>query len=261
MSRVRLDSGPLEVEIDPSYGCRLTSLRFDGRELLVTAGDSWIDWGAYPMAPWAGRVRNGRFTFDGREYRLPPNLGDHAIHGTVSAVPWERLGASTFTCLLEEPWPFPGRVVQSIEVTDHAVALRLEVHADHGRMPAACGWHPWFRKEVDGAGAELDFDAGYMLERDESGIATSHRVPPAPPPWDDCFGDLAGPAVITWPGAVELRIESSCDYMVVYDERDHALCVEPQTAPPDALNHGPPVVAPDAPLVATTRWQLRTLRG
>ena len=38
-----------------------------------------IRWGAYPMAPWAGRIRDGRFTFRGRDVRLPLNLPPHAI--------------------------------------------------------------------------------------------------------------------------------------------------------------------------------------
>ena len=37
---------------------------------------------------------------------------------------------------------------------------------------------------------------------------------------------------------------------VVFTERADALCVEPQTAPPDDLNHDPFVVEPDRPLVA-----------
>ena len=30
---------------------------------------------------------------------------------------------------------------------------------------------------------------------------------------------------------------STCDHVVLYDQPRHAICVEPQTGPPDALNH------------------------
>jgi len=40
-----------------------------------------LAWGSYPMVPWAGRIRHGRFRFDGEEYELPINFGAHAIHG------------------------------------------------------------------------------------------------------------------------------------------------------------------------------------
>jgi aldose 1-epimerase len=48
---------------------------------------------------------------------------------------------------------------------------------------------------------------------------------------------------------------SDCTHLVVYDQPAHALCVEPETGPPDAFNLGlAAVVAPGRPLVATTTW-------
>jgi galactose mutarotase-like enzyme len=40
-----------------------------------------------------------------------------------------------------------------------------------------------------------------------------------------------------------------------------ALCVEPQTAPPDALNHAPAIVEPGRPLSAEMTWTWRSLAG
>jgi hypothetical protein len=102
----------------------------------------------------------------------------------------------------------------------------------------------------------VDFHPGFMLERDASGIATRRRRPPTAGPWDDCFGEVAAPPAITWPGVLRLELQSTCPYWVVFDQRRHALCVEPQTAPPDALNHDPFVVEPGRPLVAefAIRW-------
>jgi galactose mutarotase-like enzyme len=62
--------GGARIEIDLDAGCRLASLQAGGHELLVTSAPSPIDWGCYPMAPYAGRVRDGCFTFRGRGYEL-----------------------------------------------------------------------------------------------------------------------------------------------------------------------------------------------
>jgi aldose 1-epimerase len=40
----------------------------------------------------------------------------------------------------------------------------------------------------------------------------------------------------------------------VFDEPEHAICVEPQTGPPDAFTLDPVVVRPGEPLVATATW-------
>src|SRR4029077_4118927 len=61
----------VRATVDLARGGRLASLVVDGRELLVTEGYGPIAWGSFPMAPFAGRVRNGRCTFDAAAYQLP----------------------------------------------------------------------------------------------------------------------------------------------------------------------------------------------
>src|SRR5829696_9768717 len=87
-----LEAGDARATVDEEAGGRLASLVVDGHELLVTTGHlpGPLYWGCYPMAPWAGRVRRGRFTFQGREHRLPINMAPHAIHGTTFTRPWAR---------------------------------------------------------------------------------------------------------------------------------------------------------------------------
>ena len=95
-----------------------------------------------------------------------------------------------------------------------------------------------------------------MYRRDDDGIAVDELVAVAPQPWDDCFTQLNDPpAVLRWPGAVTVTLETPCPDLVVFTEPQHAICVEPQTHPPDALNLGPAVVAPGEPLVASCTWR------
>jgi aldose 1-epimerase len=42
---------------------------------------------------------------------------------------------------------------------------------------------------------------------------------------------------------------------VVYTEAEHAVCVEPQTGPPDALNLRPTTIVPEGVLTAHTTWR------
>lgn len=260
---VELTAGAARVVVDAECGGRIASFAVDQLELLVGAGDSALDWGCYPMAPFAGRVRNGRFKYKGREHQLERNLPPHAIHGTVFDQPWKVEHADvTDTVLvadLGERWPFAGRVVHRIRLAEDALELRLEVWAEDEPFPASCGWHPWWRRRLSrGAPVELDLAAGSVWVRDDQGIPSGDLEPPPPGPWDDCFTDLAGPPVLRWEGAVELTVDTSCMDVVVFDEPSHAVCVEPQTGPPDALRLTPVLVEPGLPLVAeaTFAWEL-----
>ena len=90
--------------IDPQCGGRLASLQIGGEEVLVTQRGSDTQWGCYPMVPWAGRVRSGRFEWNAQAQQLPINLPPHALHGTVFGAQWEVTGANTMRCQLGPSW-------------------------------------------------------------------------------------------------------------------------------------------------------------
>jgi len=252
-----LEAGDARVVIRPDEGGRVGSLLVDGREVLWTSDpQGLIHWGSYPMAPWAGRVRNGRFSFDRHAYELPLGLPPHAIHGVVYDRPWHVLGPDSIGIELDERWPFRGRAQQRFELDEDTLVMRLILEGDEP-MPATVGWHPWFRRSLgEGiAPVRIDFEAGAMLVRDGEGIATSQRVPPTPGPWDDAFTDVPEPPVLAWGDTLRLEVSSTCSWWVVYTEPEHAVCVEPQSGPPDALNGVPDIVDPGTPLVHEMRWR------
>jgi galactose mutarotase-like enzyme len=261
---VELNAGKATAVVDPHGGGRLETLRVGEVDLLLTPEDdagATGHFGSFVMAPWAGRTRHGRFTFRGQDYQLPLNDREHALHGTVRDRPWAVEGAGThkvlLSCDLGPHWPFAGWVEHLVRLHEDHLDLELSVHANDDAMPAACGWHPWWRRTLpDGETAELELHADAMHRRDDEGIAVPDLVrPPSPGPWDDCFTELSAPAKLRWSDTIEVTIDTDCPDLVVFDELDEAVCVEPQTGPPDALNHEPFVVEPDRPLRATTRWR------
>lgn len=255
MSGVINLGGPMfGCSVDVPNGARLSSLRVDGRERLVgrSRGATAMSWGAYPMVPYAGRVREGRFTHAAVEYRLPINLGQHAIHGTVFDRSWTIVDRSptrlVTTVTLGKRWPFHGSVTHEISVdTQHRrVTCTLTVTTTSPSMPAQVGWHPWFVRP-----ATLEIDFAEMFVRDGDHIPTGIRTTPTPGPWDDCFVNPRRTPTVVFPDGVRLEVESDCDHWVVYDMPTHALCVEPQSGPPDGFTLAPHVVTPDLPLRRT----------
>ena len=57
-----LEAGDARLTVDPGRGRADDVASWSAvHELLVTEGYGPIRWGSYPMAPWAGRIRDGRF--------------------------------------------------------------------------------------------------------------------------------------------------------------------------------------------------------
>ncbi len=254
-----LRAGRLEVALAPEAGGRIARIRFDGVEWLIGEQQeaAAIGWGCYPMVPWAGRIRQGRFSFDGRPCQLPVNFGMHAIHGVGFSRPWhidllESDGASLSLDLPEDPyWPFGGRALQQIHVQRDRLKLRLAVQAGAMAMPAVLGWHPWFRKPD-----RLLFAPSAMYLRDEEGIATLPCVHPTQGPWDDCFINQTEVTLVA--AGQRLRLSADTDHWVVYDGAAHATCVEPQTGPPDGFTLAPTRLQPGQQLELDfeLRWEI-----
>jgi aldose 1-epimerase len=253
---LELVAGDVHVVVRPEHGGRIGSVSIAGRELLVAGHPLGpVQWGCYPMAPWAGRIRHGRFSFGGTTHQLPLGMPPHAIHGVVLDRPWQVDGPDAISIDLDDRWPYRGRVVQRFVVSEDGLDVSMTLEADEP-MPAAIGWHPWFRRALEPGGqrVSLCLDAAEMLIRDAEGIPTGERMAPPPGPWDDCFTDLRADPVLEWPG-LRLTLSSSCAWWVVYTEPAYAVCVEPQSGPPDAANSGPEVVVPGMPLTHSMRWR------
>jgi aldose 1-epimerase len=261
---ITLTAGDARLVVDETGGGRVVHLEAGGLALVVSPEVDEHDHGIFPMAPWAGRVRHGDFTFDGEAYHLPTNKPPHAIHGTVRDTAWTvedvAVASAVLSVGLADPWPFGGRVVQRFALEPDGLAVTMEVHATERAMPVSCGWHPWWSRSLDrGEPLEVELHAAAMYRVDGEGIPSGEVVPVVPPPWDDCFTDLGEPAaILRWPGAGTLTITTDCPCVVVYTDPEHAVCVEPQSGPPDEFNLAPRVVEPGSPLIvhATFRWAL-----
>lgn len=262
-ARVTLRAAHVEAILDPAAGGRIATLRVDDLALLVTERNGPLSWGAYPMVPWAGRLRDGTFEFAGEVHLMARTMPPHAIHGTTWDRPWRVTAAGPSEATLEiglaPDWPLGGRAIHRVAVHPDRLTATLEVHAADRPMPAIVGWHPWFPRQLARGGpVELDLRAAGMLIRGPDGLPTGTIIPPPPGPWDDTFVDLAAAPVVRWPGAIEVAVQADVPFWVIYTEHQSGICVEPQTGPPNGLATGACfLVQPGRPLIAsmTLAWR------
>ena len=219
-----------------------------GGTIKLRAGDASIRWGCFLMAPWPGRLADGRFTWRGRTVQLPRTHGRHAIHGVGWDRRWGVVSASATWATLEldlaeAGWPMGGVVRETLELAPDRLTLTAEVIA-RDATPVALGWHPWFLRR---GGARLRLDAEAVLETTGM-LPTGRHLPLAGKldlrggpdlgdrRLDQVYVGVRSPAVVTWPD-LELRIELGPDQnvAVVYTPRD-VFCVEPMTAISNAPN-------------------------
>jgi aldose 1-epimerase len=281
---IRLEAGHDHVDVDPEDGCRITSLVLAGAERLVTRPEQRTPehvllWGCFFMAPWVGRMERGLLDWDGRRHEFPRNFGDHAIHGLVFDKSWsvDRTSAeeASFSCDLDAVgWPFGGRVDYSVRLVPGQLELTGRISAGRERMPAALGWHPYFRRG-NAVDLSVKVDSDSVLETVGDLIPTGNKLPVQGDTdlrggpklgsrrLDHVYADATEPALVRWPDlSLKIGFAPPLETVVVYTP-PHAACVEPQTAWPNAAalaerdveGTGLVVLERDEELEAKTVWK------
>jgi len=255
-----------------------------GAERLITAAaDSpsaprSLLWGTFLMAPWVGRLDRGRLVWEGEEHRFPANLGDHAIHGLVFdaelTVDAHDESSVAMSCpLAERGWPFGGVLRSRVTLGERSLALAVDIEAKDSSMPVSAGWHPYFARPREGDLC-VAVDSDHVLELSDDLIPTGRTVAVDAETdlrqgpvlgdrrLDHVYAAAATPATVTWPD-LELTVsfEQPLSTLVVYTPA-HAVCVEPQSAWPDApalaasgvRDSGLVALGPGETFTATTTW-------
>jgi aldose 1-epimerase len=258
---IRLTRGDVDAVISPGRGGSLHSLRVAGRDILRdTLGDTPpdprgpLETACFPLVPYANRIAHGRFRYDGGDYTVPLNFGDHphSLHGFGWTAGWTVAKAGEDRVLLvhegDRSWPSAYRAEQRISLLENGIelVLRIENLADRP-MPAGLGFHPYFAREP---GTRLRFKAqGVWLTGDD---LLPERIAPAAAlgDWDkgspltgdtlidNCYAGWDGEAEVTREDGSFIRVTASgAPFLHLYRPPELPIfCLEPVTHMPNALN-------------------------
>jgi aldose 1-epimerase len=162
-------------------GAGLRSLRLDDRPLVMEFPEDSAPVGASGqlLIPWPNRIRDGRYTFDGREQHLEINepAKDNAIHGLTRSLPWSvssRTDSSIWmeVRLEERPgYPYVLDLVAeySLDASRGLTVSVTAVNTGSSDAPYGIGSHAYLHVEggLDSDFALLRVPAGHWLSVDE----------------------------------------------------------------------------------------------
>jgi aldose 1-epimerase len=149
------------LRIDEKTGASLIELNLGGLSLIDLPGSSDHPLASNPyhpsalLTPWVNRVRNGNYSFKGKNYQLPinePALGN-AIHGLLARVPFTLVQKTESSVTLEHayqgaepnyPFPFTFRYTYTLAEEGGLEITFMAQNTGSTSMPFACGWHPYF---------------------------------------------------------------------------------------------------------------------
>lgn len=152
------------ARIVPEGGSNLIGLEVNGVEFLHTppkiSQSAGVGFGIPILYPTPNRVRNSRFTFDGRTFEFAANNGANFIHGLVNRAVWKaetprvsRNSVSLRTYLDFNQdfssfrlFPIQSRIALTFTLASDGILIRFDVeNKDSRNLPFGFGLHPYFK--------------------------------------------------------------------------------------------------------------------
>lgn len=263
---ILLRQGELELELWPSIGGCVAAFAWQhaGRrvELMRRATPRALPerdgrfLASFPLFPFSNRVKDGKFSFRGREVTLVRNTPpDHPIHGHVWQMPAQARGvtessAELVTSYPGADWPWAYTARQRFALGPGELAVELEIQND-GTEPMPCGFgmHPYYDRTE---GVRLRAQAPVRW------VGSQYLLPewsePVPANWDfskprelsplaemdGCFGQFGGRARLEWPekgAALDIEADPIFGVMIVYvPAGQDFFCLETVSNVNDAFN-------------------------
>ncbi len=234
-------------------GAYVKKLSLDGEPLIVPASDGKeTHGGATVMVPYANRIRDGSYSYNGKDYHFRKNTEGNSIHGFARDALFSVMNASetevTLIATLEDNgYPSPIEVEITYSLTAGSFATDAKVrNPGKTSVPLMVGFHPYiavsgsWSLKTDEPARKLEYEDSYfpsgkMYDFDFNSLPDlSGRT------FDNTF--LGGGTIRLESGGRTVRFERrNFPYFVVYNgeySRGISVALEPMTGAPDCFNNG-----------------------
>ena len=257
--RVNLSVDEMQLALDPCAGGAVQSFKHRDLDILrpgpIRTGPAFdpIEYAAFPMVPFVGRIHQGAFTAGSKAVQLHRNFPPepHAIHGHGWQSSWRVERQTDAQATLKyahsaDAWPWAYTARQDVHLTKDQLRVQLSVTNDSDSiMPAGLGWHPYFPRE----GAELRVPTTHEWFPDET--TGDNRPKPIAPTadlttmqrvsdlnLDTTFSVADGVIEMHWPThSVTMTSDENLRHATIYvPPGQRFFCAEPVSHAPNAVN-------------------------
>ncbi|HEV2970133.1 MAG TPA: aldose 1-epimerase, partial [Pirellulales bacterium] len=188
-SVLSIKQGDTAIRLVPSAGANVFSISYKGTELLKSPKSlkdlPGFNFGVPVLYPMPNRVRDGVFTFGGREYKFPPNNNGNFLHGLVHSAGWERDGNEIIDGHISVKIPLklrfePGSDLYKLFPNAHTLSLAIEaldngvrwtytVDNSNGHKPVPFGFaiHPYFLYQGPRSETYITIPATNLIESEK----------------------------------------------------------------------------------------------
>jgi aldose 1-epimerase len=272
MNKVHISSNEVSAVIS-TEGAALIGLSVDNFNLIEPNTRDGLYAGKI-LAPWPNRIKDGKYTFNKKDYQLPINevSKNNSLHGLVANCQWEVIfqdqSKVTLQYLLNQSDIYPGKLQLQVsyEIIEQGVEISvLSENIGDISAPYGVSIHTYL---VAGAAVKnnellLQLPSDQFLEVDAERLLPIKLQPVTGTNFDfislkkisDLFSDHAFKYSSDYPRSISLLNAEGQGAEVIFDDQSKwiqihtadrdlqadsrmAVAIEPMTCPPDAFNSG-----------------------
>jgi len=251
-------------------------------------GDLAISYKSSKLSPFACRIRNGKYHFNGRDFQFKKLFGDgSAIHGLLYDKPFSVKNTAALDSHAQvelsyhyknedEGFPYAYTCDVVYRLANNKLTLKTTVtNKSPEEMPLTDGWHPYFRLGGPVNNWQLRFDGDGIVEFDSALIPTGKILEYPRFQNAEFLGDIeldnsfvlhfngAGPKASLYNPDNGLRLkvypDQSYPYLQIYiPPHRNSIAVENLSGAPNCFNNGMGLIVlkPGASKVFTTAYEI-----
>ncbi|ADY00685.1 Aldose 1-epimerase [Vulcanisaeta moutnovskia 768-28] len=227
-------------------GAYLLEWSVSGKDIILPGDPDRPTWsGMAIMIPFANRIKNGEYEFEGIKYSLPRNKEGHAIHGLILNEEWSitYIGENSVSLehVLKHP-DYPTELTSIIKYTLVEGELDVEFIIKNTGLrsaPLVVGAHPYFIVSNDWM---INTQGEILMCETVNKIPTGKLIPvdlnnTERREFDDCFlvnGDIT---LESHYSTIKI-IRHGMPYIQIFTGVPNAIAIEPMSGAPDAYHNG-----------------------
>lgn len=293
------------VSIIPEYGARIKELRLsNGKDIIsilkavtdINSNDRDDIFTNAKLSPFAGRIKDGKYSFQQAEYSLPINYPEenNACHGFVFNRPFnvvaKALEGDSASCTLDylydneyEGYPFRYLISITYRLTaNEGLAISTKVkNRSTTIMPVSDGWHFYYDLGIVVDELKLKLDVSDNIEFDSRNVPSGNKVKYddfnvlraiGSTQLDSCFRVNSRERIVTQLISEKLNANlniwqeagiNKYNYLVIYIPKYRkSLSIEPLTSNINSFNNGDGLIKlkPDEEVILNTGIKLSALK-
>ena len=230
-----------------SKGAYLLKWSISNKDVILPGNPDKPTWsGMAILIPFANRVKNGEYEFEGVKYSLPRNEEGHAIHGLILNEEWDIISVSEDSASFKHILHHPGYPTELTSIAKYTLInkeLNVEIiirNTGLKNAPLVIGAHPYFIASNDW---RLKIQGNVQMCEAINKIPTGRLIPfdinnTVRKEFDDCFLISNDDIVLESNYSTIRIIRRGMPYVQIFTGVPNAVAIEPMSGAPDAYHNG-----------------------